>query len=406
MADSNSYKDFVLHIAKWLMTNYWHPMWKTVSDNPELIPVIPGFLIRPEKLIYYMGRTHIGIEYIGPERLKELPRGVSTVEAQCFDYSLKECNLLDEIIGFNFGGMTFKLPLPPISSNLVLPTNAGADELQRLNWNWSAQDFIVGFNTDGVKAPEGQFTRVINARFFDADASGLKVRYIRWLDLIPCEYDDSGDELDTFSLSLSPFVRLAEHDPLTSFPLPEGFRLERLERLNRFIELLGDRSLIEQDITGALDDDKNRFIISMRFSAKAVRAELLCEWQGTDREAIQPDFFVVGPNGFADIVEFKLPNIDQKVVVGRTNREAFSAEINSYIAQTRVYREYFDDPRNRAHVKEKYGFEVYKPRRILVIGRRWHFNSAEWRTIAADYNDLTIMTYDDLIDGVVAQFYN
>lgn len=400
------YKDFMLQIGQSLMKDYWHPMWKVVKANPELIPVIPGFLIHPEKLIYYMGRTHIGIEYVGPERLQELPDTHSKVEMQCFDYSLKESNLLDEIIGFDFGEGTLKLPLPPISYNLLLPTNAGADELHRLKWNWSAQNSIVGFNTNGVIAPKGQFTRIVNGRFFDADKSGLKVRYIRWLDLIPCDYDDSGGKFDTFSMNLSVFEKLAELDPRKAFPLPEDFRLDRLQKVNRFIELVGDHSLGERDITRALADDKYRFIISMRFSAKAVHAELLCEWQGVDRDAIQPDFFVVGSDGFADIVEFKLPGIDEKVVVGSSNRETFSAEINSYIAQTRVYREYFDDPRNRAYVKERYGFEVYKPRRFLVIGRRWHLNNEEWRAIAVEYRDLTLMTYDDLIDGVIVQFYD
>jgi hypothetical protein len=388
-----------------LMAHYWGPMWNTVRAHPELISVIPGFLIHPEKLIYYMGRTHIGIEYVGRERLTELPSDESIISAHCFDYSLEECNLLDEIIGLNFGAGTFKIPLPPVTEDLVLPTNAGFDELRRLNWNWSAQEIIVGLNTTGVMAPEGQFTRIVNGRFFDADESGLKVRYIRWLDLIPCEYDDSGEELDRFSINLSVYEKLAKVDPYKPFPLPNEFRLGRLQRINRFIEILGDRSLSEPQITSTLASDQFKFILSMRFSAKAVHSELLCEWQGVTRKAIKPDFFVVGPDGFADIVEFKLPELAREAVVGKNNREAFSSEVNSYIAQTQVYRDYFDDPRNREHVERTYGFQVYKPRRFLVVGRRWHFNNSEWHAIAADYQDLTIMTYDDMIDGVVAQFY-
>ena len=62
--------------------------------------------------------------------------------------------------------------------------------------------------------------------------------------------------------------------------------------------------------------------------------------------------------------------------------------------------------RNRAHVKAAYGFDVFKPRRHLVMGRRWDFSSEEWRAIAADFTDVTIHTYDDLVDGVVMQFYD
>ena len=351
MAKEYTYKAFVLNLGQWLMENYWSPMWKTVAAHPELVAVIPGFLIRPEKLVFYLGRTHIGIEYVGPERLSELPQESSVVQAQTFDYSLKECNLLDEIVGLNFGGGALRLPLPPVSYDLVLPTNSGFDELQRLGWNWSAQQMIVGLNTNGVMAPEGQFTRIVNGRFFDADESGLKVRYIRWLDLIPCKYDDSGEKVDSFSLNPSLFIRLAEVDPRRPFPLPSDFRLDRLQRVNRFVELLGNKSLGEVDITKALADEKFRFILNMRFAAKDVHPEVTCEWQGADRKAIRPDFFVVGPDGFADIVEFKLPALAGKVVVGAPNRETFSAEISSYVAQTRVYREYFDAGAHKGKVR-------------------------------------------------------
>lgn len=405
MAEPDTYKDFVLQLGQWLLSHYWGPMWKTVKDNPDLVRTIPGFLIHPDKVIYYMGRTHIGIEYVGPERLNQLPPNATTLDAQCFDYSLRDCNLLDEIIGLNFGGGADRTALPPVIENLILPTNAGFDELCRVNWNWSAQDMILGLNANGVMAPEGQFTRIVNGRFFDAGETGLKVRYIRWLDLIPCKYDDSGDEVDTFKINLSPFEKLAEIDPYSLFPLPNDFRLDRLQRVNRFIEMLGNRSLSEPQITRALASEQFRFILSMRFSAKALHTEVSCEWQGVNLKAIKPDFFVVGPDGFADIVEFKLPELNGNTVVGRDNRGTFSAQINSYIAQTRVYRDYFDDPRNREYIENRHGFKVYKPRRFLIIGRRWHFNNSEWRAIAADYHELTIMTYDDLIDGVVAQFY-
>lgn len=353
-----------------------------------------------------MGRTHIGIEYVGPERLQELPDG-GILRGQVFDYSLKEVNLLEQIIGFDYGKGSFTLPLAAFTDDLVLPTNAGADELERLNWNWTAQSMMLGFNTACVEAPVGQFTRLINARFFDATPEGgLKTRHIKWLDLIPCKYDDSGSTLDTFSVWLDPYTKLAELDVHATYPVPTDFRIGRLQQMNRFIEFIGDKGNDEPAITRYLASDDLRFALKMRFSAKDIFPECICEWQGSDRKAIKPDFFVVGADGYADIVEFKLPEISGSPVVGSENRETFSAAVNSYVSQTRVYREYFDDPRNRAHVKEKFGFDVYKPRRHLIIGRRWHFSNSDWRAIAADFADLTIHTYDDLVDGVVMQFYD
>lgn len=406
MPESYGYREIVLTIGQWLMDHYWRPLQKAVEANPRLLETFPGFLLQPEKLIFYMGRHHIGIEYIGPERLRTVPKG-GTFGTRVLDYSLKECNLLEEIIGFDYGDGAFTLPLPPYSENLVLPTNAGADELQRLKWNWTAQGMLLGFNMACVAAPAGQFTRLTNARFFDATPQGgLKTRHIKWLDLIPCQYDDSNDTVDAFTVSLDSFDALSEQDVNATYPVPTDFRLGRLEQMNRLVEFIGDKHNDEPAITRFLASDALRFVLKMRFSAKEIFAECLCEWQSTNQKPIKPDFFVVGADGYAEIVEFKLPEIDGSPIVGTGNRETFSAAINSYVAQTRVYREYFDDPNNRAYVKAKYGFEVYKPKRHLIIGRRWHFNSNAWRAIAADFSDLTIHTYDDLIDGVVMQFYD
>lgn len=406
MSELDGYKDLVLNVGQWLMKNYWGPLYKAVEKNPRLMETFPGFLLKPEKLIYYMGRNHIGIEYIGPERLSSLPeKGI--VEAQIFDYSLKDCNLLEEIIGYNYGDGAIALPLTPITEDLVLPTNAGADELERLNWNWTAQSMMLGFNTACVEAQPRQFTRLINARFFDATPEGgLKTRHVKWLDLIPCEYDDSGATFDHFSIWLDPFLKLAKADINATYPVPTDFRLGRLQQMNRFVEFIGDKGNDEPAITKLLVSEDLRFALKMRFAAKEIFPECVCDWQSADRKAIKPDFFVVGADGYADIVEFKLPVIKGSPVVGSENRETFSAVVNSYVSQTRVYQEYFDDPKNRDFVKETYGFDIYKPKRHLVIGRRWHFSSKEWRSIAADYNNLTIHTYDDLIDGVVMQFYD
>ena len=117
-----------------------------------------------------------------------------------------------------------------------------------------------------------------------------------------------------------------------------------------------------------------------------------CKWQSEDKEAIKPDFFVVKPNGYADIVEFKLPQIKGNAIVGETNREKFSSEIQGYIAQTRVYKKYFEDSNNRCWFEKKYGFKVYNPKRYLVIGRRWDFDSEVWMEIKSDNIYIEIIT--------------
>ena len=406
MPEDHGYKDLVLNIGGWLMQNYWGPIYRKVKENPDLLETIPGFLLKPEKLIFYMGRKHIAIEYLGPERIKALPDGGYPLSTRVFDYSLENTNLLEEIIGFKYT-TKFTLPLPSFVDDLVWPTSAGVDQLSSLGWNWEAQDAFIAFGAGGFEIKEGQFTRLINARFYDAnEADGLKTRHIKWIDFIPCVYDESDPELDSFNVWLKPYEELVDLDLGATYPVPDDFRLDRLQLMNRFVEFIGNKNNDEPTITRQLASSDLRFVLKMRFSAKEILAERVCEWQGTDRKAIKPDFFVVNPNGYADIVEFKLPTIETNTIVGSANREMFSSAISSYIAQTRVYRDYFDDPRNREYVKITHGIDVYKPRRHLVVGRRWNFSNDEWRSIAADYPDLTIHTYDDLIDGVVMQFYN
>ncbi|WP_081055257.1 Shedu anti-phage system protein SduA domain-containing protein [Burkholderia vietnamiensis] len=396
----------VMPFMQGLMVNYSGPLYHYVKANPDLQKTVAGFLINPEKIILYIGRTHIGVEYVGSEVLSSM-ESQHRLQVEHIDYSLEDCNILEKIIGFSYDSSSriMSMPLPPISEDLLFPTNRGWDKLFELGWNVSAQNSLMGFNAPCPEPMRGQLCRIVNGWFFDANDAGLKTRHIKWLDLFPIGFDGSDDKVDSFTIDLTPLRRFVEHDANYIYPVPSEFKYAQLPKINRFIEVWGDSDSRETDITGFLSRPENEFILTMRFGAQSARAELLCEWQSEERKAIKPDFFVVQSNGYADIVEFKLPDIGKKTVTGSENREAFAAWLNSYIAQTRVYATYFDDPNNRRWFEEKYGFKVYKPRRWLIVGRRSDFTSEIWREIISDYRDLEILTFDDLIDGVVAQFY-
>ncbi|MDO2434837.1 DUF4263 domain-containing protein [Aeromonas veronii] len=398
-------KQLIMLFLEMHMKEYISPMYHYVKSNPELINTVPGFLMNPNSISVYLGRTHIGVEFDGPEFITEL-NSDTHIELKYFDYSVEECNLIEKIIGFEFDSTRpFSLPLPPISEGLIFPTNRGFDKLSELKWNFSAQNAIIGLNVPSPSVMEGHFTRVINAFFFDADESGLVTRQIKWLDLIPIEFDSSDAEVDRFGFTLSMYKNLIVHDAHYVYPAPDEFKFIQLPKINRFVELWGSACSSEVDITKFISEQENQFILSMKFGATGIHSELTCHWQSEERKAIKPDFFVVQPNGYADIVEFKLPNIPKSFVVGSENRETFSAWLNSYISQTRVYVTFFDDPNNRRWFEENYGFKVHKPKRYLVVGRRHDFKVDVWREIQADFRDLEIITFDDLIDGVKAQFY-
>ncbi len=401
-------RNLVLSLMNAINEHYWHPLYQYLQKNEKLIKTFPAFLLQQEQIVLYIGRNHLAIEYFGPELTKELPKS-KNVKITHYDFADSGTNLFEEIVGFKFEStsMPFTMPIPPFSEDLVYPTNKGMDKLLELKWNWMAQDSIMNINGPGFHVEKGQFTRVINARFFDADENGLKTRHIKWIDFLPLEIENETEDTHELKISLNQLKSLVKYDAHYQYPLPakDDFKYNKLPQINRFIELIGNKKTTEPQLTKFLEQNENKFILTMGFLSKEIHPQLLLEWQSQEKDNIQPDFLIVRPNGFADIVEFKLPDTKSKTIVGKSNRETFSAEINKYISQTRVYREFFEDPNNRNWVKDKFHLSVRHPKRYLVVGRRWDFSSEIWKEIIDDYKDIEIITFDELVDGVVSQFY-
>ena len=146
--------------------------------------------MQQEQIVLYIGKTHLAIEYFGNETLKGLPKN-RNVKVTHYDYTEAETNLFEDIVGFQFqstlGNIT--MPLLPYIDDWVLPTNRGMDKLLELGWNWNAQNAILSINSPSYKPTIGQFSRIVNGRFFDADDNGLKTRHIKWLDFLPLKIE-------------------------------------------------------------------------------------------------------------------------------------------------------------------------------------------------------------------------
>ena len=399
-------KDAALKIGQHLMTGYWGKIWKILNEKPELKKKFPAFISNPEKLVFYFGENHLALEYIGPHYKDQLESSYKS-DLQFFDYTESKY-LMDEILGFQYDGTSnMRTRLSGVLEDLFVPSLKAFDVLEKNGWNFAAQSMIFGINLSGFELPQNEFIRLINCFFYGADDNGLIVRHIKWLDIFPLEITDVGEEIEEFKVSFWPDTEervLA--DSHYCFPMPTDFQEEKLTILNRFVELFSSSGVKEPHITKFLSEQKNQFILKMVFFAKEVHPEKKCVWASENREPIKPDFFVTLPNGYADIVEFKLPSVQSLPIVGKENRETFSAEIYSYVAQTRTYSEYFDDPRNTKFAKDKYGINVLYPRRWLVIGRRWMFSTHEWKSIENEFKDFAIRTYDDIVDGVRSQLYS
>ncbi|WP_162488220.1 Shedu anti-phage system protein SduA domain-containing protein [Azospirillum lipoferum] len=386
-----------------LTRHYYQPLYNFLSHNPHLISKFTGFLLNPEYISVYWGKTHVAVEYSGSEVIDRLPEeGVGDIKISIL---FNTDNILEDIIGFKSdSNSNFEIPLAEMNEDMIFPTNRGWEKMHNLGWNVEAQNNYTFFNMRYPKPQIGKFCRIVNSRFFDADETGLIVRHIKWMDFFPI-FTERRDGALLFGFNISNVRRLVENDAKYIYPMPDDFKYVQLPKINRFIEIWGNRRNRETDITSFLSKPENEFILTMKFGATRIASELICEWQSERRESIKPDFFVIHPDGYADIVEFKLPDIAGDVIVGRKNRESFSAWLNSYISQTRNYAEYFDDPNNRKWFFDKYGFNVIKPRRWVVVGRRGDFEGDIWRKIVSDYRDISIMNFDDLVDGVSAQFY-
>lgn len=387
------------------MRGYNGQLFRLAEAGAIDLETFPGFLLKPDRLVIHQGHTHIGIEYYGSDRLDAMPKAFKST-VRLLDHRGNDQGLLESIIGFKIEGI-IGLPTNPPLINAVVPTHVGSEAMDDLGWNYAAQTMTLAFNSGAPEVQPGQFGRIVNGLFFDGDGRGLVTRHIKWLDLFPVTSEDIDDEIENLSIDLRILPRLVHADRSFAYPTPSkaDMRAFRLPILNRFVETFGNSDSAEPQITRFLAEPSHQFILTTRFGGVRLASEVRCEWQSETREAVIPDFFVVRANGYADIVEFKLPNLRGSAVVGRSNRERFSAQLSEYISQTRVYIEYFEDPNNRAWFERRYGFKVRHPKRFLVVGRRFDFSDDVWRSIAADARDLEIVTFDDVVDTVTAQFY-
>jgi hypothetical protein len=386
---------------------YWDKLRALARQDLSRRAVMPGMIVQPDRMVVYLGDTHIAVEYFGPIAVPaELPdNAVQVTFIDC-----READLVSAIVGFEFPGTGVKIPIKPrgVLTNQFVPVNVDTTIMMLDNgWDMTAEDMAFWSNASGVELPENDTARMINCFFYSLEEERLKTRRLQWVDFFSIKFEPVDEENSNVTVEMWPsFDVMVEFDSRIQYPKPVAFESERLSILNRFRELILSPGVTEPQITSWLSNPAHQFILRMAIPAVQLSSQRECAWQTEpNRPAIIPDFFATHANGFCDIVEFKLPTLKGETVVGTVNRERFSAEISSYIAQTRVYKEYFNEKANRDYVSQQHGINVYAPKRILVLGRRWEFEGDVWRAVTAEHPDLTLLTYDDLMDSVSAQLY-
>jgi cold shock CspA family protein len=111
-----------------------------------------------------------------------------------------------------------------------------------------------------------------------------------------------------------------------------------------------------------------------------------------------PDFALkpTNLNVYCDLLDLKLPSV--KLMVGNGNRRRLSATVMEACAQLREYRDYFEEKRNRDAIEEEYGLKFFRPKMIVIVGKRGAYSPAELRKAESDIPQLTLITYDDLLE--------
>jgi len=118
-----------------------------------------------------------------------------------------------------------------------------------------------------------------------------------------------------------------------------------------------------------------------------------------DGSRLIPDFFLESyTSDFCDICDLKRSTHD--IVRNQHNRIRFKDSIQEAVAQLNHYRDWFEDPSNRSNFRTRYGLDAYRPKVVVIIGRRNSF-ADEIERIKLESGLppwVSLRTYDDVVE--------
>jgi len=239
-------------------------------------------------------------------------------------------------------------------------------------------------------------TYVSNATFCWSDPSGaLQFRRVDFLELFPIL--EGGWPYHT-EQSLERFAAF-----LIGLKVPR-YEVALHQRLNEFIELVARVDVTEPKITRFLAEHSE--ILQLAFAAHSLHPETLLEWktEANVKPNLKPDFLPVRMDGYADILEFKLPRLKGAPIVGTGNRTRPSAEVDSALAQIDEYAEWCTQQVHRCWLEQTKGIKILEPHTFLVMGHRCDFSPADRQKLRTRRN-ATVYTYDEFIEMARMQLY-
>jgi hypothetical protein len=386
------------------------------AESKEYLKNVPGFLIAPEAISVHWFNDHIAISYDGDESAKSLKATLNPVFKHTLHFDENATYPFSSVLGLDLPKSQNDDPLHSrmslgvisISRRGLLFCDTTFSELADRGWRMGATDstgVILGFQECPVGKSEG--FNFQNVFVFSRSANqDVATNRIKWLDVIPYFLSfDSDGEISGVEVSQSRVERIVLEAGAKPYLIPTSYRQLKLDVVNSFVELWGRKSTIETSITRFLEKKDHKFLITMNFGATNVYPELSCPKHPELVESIRPDFFVEKASETCDIVEFKLPRTGRSLVVGSKNQRRFASWFSAYIAQAEAYVQHFQDFRHREDIKERHKIIVDFPVVTLVMGRRDDINSWEVRELLSKHPRVRLISYDELVDGAVAQLY-
>lgn len=386
--DEAQFEESVKSMAEQLNAKVFPLIKRALISDPSIRAQLNPAFPFPRKIRIGVLPTHLVVEYVGPED--------PTKESFELEAFLRPDWTVFDFLGIDISHLSSRLiPMPSNLEDIQVFLGEAINILGDYMYdivNNPNHLMLNGF-PDFTVGTEPSY--VSNASFLWSDANAaLQIRRVDFLELFPIQ--DEGWPYHTEE-GLEHFARflLSQHVP--------RYKVELHRRLNEFIELVGRADTSEPEITRFLAAQPE--ILQLAFGTHELHPEILLEWQyDAGKPNLKPDFLPVRMDGYADILEFKLPRLKGSPIVGTDTRSRPSAEVDSALAQIDEYADWSSQEVHRKWLEGKTGIKIHTPHMYLVIGHRDDF-TAEDRQRLRTRRNATIFTYDEFIEMARMQLY-
>ncbi|NQV50185.1 MAG: DUF4263 domain-containing protein [Candidatus Marinimicrobia bacterium] len=358
-----------------------------LAANPSLRSTLHPAFPFPQKLRIGLLETHLVVEYVGPENPEKSDFDIEGIWQPASIY---------EFLGIDFSHLKAQsLPFPISLENIQFFLGNGMDLLGDYLYDVVANPNDLFLNMIPEIGVSDEPTYISNTTFIWSDQDDhLCVRRIDFLEIFPIH--EEGWAYHTKD-SYRHFANF-----LINYEVPK-YSIDIHSALNGFIELISDDRSSEPQITKYLESHPE--ILQLSFGTNELNPQTDLVWQyPTDKDDLKPDFMPIKMDGYADIIEFKLPRFKAKPIVGKKTRSHVSYEIDVAIAQIDEYANWVSQDVNRTWLEKTKGIKVYQPNTYLVIGHSSEFSAKDRQRFRSRRN-ATVFTYDEFIELARMQLY-